>query len=78
MANHLKDQKATTIFEAIDHVFCIYSMAGFHISHIWVDPEFYPLLEPLADKLDCQIDELPAQAHVPQAERNNCMLKERV
>ena len=56
----------------------LYSAAGFHISHLRVDPEFYPLLEPLADELDCQIDELPAQAHVPPAEQNNRTLKERI
>ena len=53
-------------------------MAGFHIAQLKVDPEFYPLMEPLADELNCCIDELPAQAHVPQAERNNRTLKERV
>ena len=77
-ANYLPNRKKATIFEAIDHVFRLYSAAGFHISHLRVDPEFYPLLEPLADKLDCQINKLPAQAHVPPAERNNRTLQERI
>ena len=65
--NYVKTQKKETLYDAIDHVFCQYSMAGFHISHMKVDPEFYPLLELLADELNCCIDECPAQAHVPQA-----------
>ena len=43
-----------------------------------VDPEFYPLLELLANELDCHIDEVPAQMHIPQAECNNQTLKEHI
>ena len=76
--NHLQDCRTETLYEAIDHVFRQYALAGFHISHLRVDPEFYPLLAPLADELNCHIDQIPAQAHVPQAERNNRTLKERI
>ena len=70
-AHHLENREAKTIFSTIDKVFRQYTQAGFHIVHMRVDPEFYPLLEPLADELDCHIDKVPAQTHIPQAEWNN-------
>ena len=66
------------LFIAIDNNLCQYNNAGFTIKTIHADCEFKPLFEQVCDNLDVTMNYPPAQAHVPEAERNIKTLKERI
>ena len=66
------------LFIAIDNILHQYNKAGFTIKTIHADREFKPLFEQVCDDLDVTMNYPPAQAHVPEAERNIRTLKERI
>ena len=74
----MKDRTAPELYATIDKVFCIYNGRGFIISDLHADNEFRPLLEQLQDEMECTMHFCAAGEHVPQSERNNRFLKERV
>jgi hypothetical protein len=45
---------------------------------IHCDNEFHPLIDPLALEFGIQVNYASLQEHVPEAERNNRVMKERV
>jgi hypothetical protein len=45
---------------------------------IHCDNEFHPLIDPLALEFGIQVNYASLQEHVPEAERNNRVVKERV
>ena len=63
---------------AIDEVFRVYNSCGFTISKLLCDNEFKPLFDPLMDTLDIEMEYSAPQAHIPEAERNNRTIKERI
>ena len=63
---------------ALDTVFGQYNKAGFRIAIIHCDNEFRPILDDIKDDLDIKMNYASAQEHVPEAERNNRVIKERV
>ena len=65
------------LFIAIDKILRQYNTAGFTIKTIHAYHEFKPLFEQVSDDLDVTMNYPPAQAHVPEAERNIRTLKER-
>ncbi|KAI2501792.1 Reverse transcriptase (RNA-dependent DNA polymerase) [Fragilaria crotonensis] len=72
-AQYVKHQTA-----AVGQTFRIYNAGGFRITSIRCDNEFRPLIEPLADEFNVGMNFANAQEHVPEAERNNRVIKERV
>ena len=62
----------------LDIVFRQYNKAGFRIGTIHCDNEFKPIMDDLKDDLDIAMNYASAQEHVPEAERNNRVIKERV
>ena len=62
----------------LDIVFRQYNKAGFRIGTIHCDSEFKPIMDDLQDDLDIEMNYASAQEHVPEAERNNRVIKERV
>jgi hypothetical protein len=60
----------------IDHVFRTYNQAGFQITTIHCENEFHPLMNQLQDSYNVQINYSNPQEHVPEAERNNRVIKE--
>jgi hypothetical protein len=62
----------------LKQVFRIYKLGGFKIQTIRSDNEFCPLMDPLANELGVNVNYANPQEHVPEAERNNRVLKERV
>ena len=74
----IPNRKAKEFYTAIDIILRQYNGAGFIITIIHADPEFKPLFEPVKDNLSVTMNYAPAQAHVPEAERNNRTLKERI
>jgi Reverse transcriptase (RNA-dependent DNA polymerase) len=61
----------------LDNVFRIYNRAGFKIKTIICDNEFRPLMDELQDVYHVTMNYANPQEHVPEAERNNRVIKER-
>jgi hypothetical protein len=62
----------------LDMVLCLYNSAGFHIKTIHCNGEFHVMMEKVKDNLGVQMNFTNALDHVPEAERNNRPIKERV
>ena len=79
-ATFIGDRKASTLFKHLDEILHHYNRAGYTITNLSTDEEFEPLLGPLQDSEDpeTKMRFAPAQAHVPQAERNHKFMKERI
>ena len=66
------------LFIAINKILRQYNNAGFTIKTIYADREFKSLFEQVSDDLDVTMNYPPAEAHVPEAERNIRTFKERI
>ena len=74
----LDSRSDTAIYTAIDKIFRLYTKAGIRIKCIHADGEFKSLMDNIADELDIEINPASAQEHVPEAERNNRTIGERI
>jgi hypothetical protein len=63
---------------ALDQILRHYNQAGFVIRTLHCDGEFRGMMEQVEDDLDVKINFTNAQDHVPEAERNNGTIKERI
>jgi len=73
----LESHKKEELYRGIDQVLMIYNNAGFTIRRIHCDNEFRSIMDPVADELDIQMNCANPDAHVPDIERNNRVIKER-
>jgi hypothetical protein len=62
----------------LDMVLGLYNSAGFHIKTIHCDGEFRAMMDKVKDDLGVRMNFSNALDHVPEAERNNRTIKERV
>ena len=78
--NHIKQQgtKSDSFLAALDDVLRIYNKNGYLITTIFTDQEFIPLLQPLQDEDSVDLNPASAKEHVPEIERSNRVIKERV
>ena len=53
-----------------------YNRGGFYIQLIHCDGEYKPLIDPIRDKLNTEMNFANPGDHVPEAEHNNCTIKE--
>ena len=73
VANHM----APTITTLAESVLKLYQLAGFQVTEVCSDHEFKPVLHVIQDSGWSFMTNLAnAQEHVPEAECNNCILKE--
>ena len=77
-AVRIESTSAKSLYEAIDKILRVYNSAGFIVVAIHADPEYTPIFDAVKDDLDVTMCYTAAQDHVPEAERNNCTIKERV
>ena len=65
--------------EKLDQVFDIYNKAGFRIKEVRCDNEFHPIFDGIEedDNFNMKVNYCATQEHVPEAERNNRVIKER-
>ena len=77
-AIYLKDEKADTLYKAMDGIFNKYNNAGYKIKHISADNQFQPSLEAIQDELRVTLHFAAAQEHVPEAECNIRTVKDTV
>jgi hypothetical protein len=61
----------------LDNIFRIYNRAGLKLITIYCDNEFQPLMGNLQNVYDVNINLANPQEHVPEAERNIRVIKER-
>jgi hypothetical protein len=62
----------------LDMVLRLYNSAGFHIKTIHCDGEFPTMMEKVKDDVGVRMNFTNALDHVPEVERNNRTIKERV
>ena len=74
----LPARTATAYRSALDVIFRQYNKAQFRISTIHCDGEFRSIMDDIKDDLDIDMNYANAQEHVPEAERNNRVIKERI
>jgi hypothetical protein len=60
----------------LDNVFHTYIQAGFQITIIHWDNKFRPVMDHLQNTYNVQMNYANPQEHVPEAERNNRVIKE--
>jgi hypothetical protein len=74
----IENRTSAELYKALDVVFRHYNKAGFQITCIHCDQEFRPLMDKVADELDVEMNYTTTDEHVPEAERNNRTIKERI
>jgi len=79
-ANYLQTNNAENHERAINEVLAVYRQGGFQVSTIRCDNEFHAVMDPLAAQQTPPIamNYANPQEHVPEAERNNRTIRERV
>jgi hypothetical protein len=76
-AEWIQHQTPEAYRRVLDNIFRIYNNAGFQITIINCDNEFRPLMNELQDTYNVRMNYANPQEHVPEAERNNRVIKER-
>ena len=74
----LNNRKEKEIFRGLDVILRYYNQAGFRIVKLHCDNEFRNMLEKIQDDLGIKMNFTNAGDHVPEAERNNRTIKERI
>ena len=74
----LDNRNADSLYGALDVVLRSYNKAGFFVKKIKCDHEFKPIMDDIKDELDIDLEYPPQGDHVPEAERYNRTIGERV
>ena len=64
--------------QALKNIIEIYTMTGFKVTTLSCDREYAPLIHEMQKEFNIIPNYCSAQEHVPEAERNNRVIKERV
>jgi len=75
---YLPRQTADIYRDAIVDIIRLYNRAGMKVERIHADNEFRAVLDDIRDILGVQVNYANPQEHVPEAERNNRTIKERI
>ena len=65
-------------YKALDVIFCQYNKGGFVIKTIYCNGEYRAMMNKVSDDLDVVMNYTNASNHLPEAERNNRTIKERI
>ena len=76
-AEWIPKQTSQAYRSVLDNIFSVYNKAGIKITTIHCDNEFRPLMQELQDIYEVHMNYANPQEHVPEAERNNRVIKER-
>ena len=77
-AHYIQQQTSECYKTTLMEVVRIYNRAGMRVSRIHADNEFRAVIDPIRDDLDLDVNYANPQDHVPEAERNNRTIKERI
>ena len=65
-------------YKALDVIFRQCNKGGFVIKTIYCNREYHAIMNKVSDDLDVVMNYTKASDHVPEAELNNCTIKERI
>jgi hypothetical protein len=74
----LASRVASELYRALDVILRAYNKRGYNVQTINCDGEFRTLMNEVSDKLDIEMNYTSKGEHVPEAERNNRTIGERV
>ena len=74
----ITSRKHNDYYCALDILLRHYNKAGFRVKTIHCDGEYREMMEKVLDDLDVHMNFTNVHNHVPEAERNNQTIKERV
>eukprot|EP00978_Attheya_sp_CCMP212_P034752 scaffold147344_cov30-Attheya_sp.AAC.1 len=77
-AHFVPKQTSEFYTHVVNSLVVVYNQGGFQIKKILCDNEFRPIMDPLALNEHITMNYANPQAHVPEAERNIRVIKERV
>jgi hypothetical protein len=77
-AQFIETKAVSNYMDALKEVFQVYNKAGFRVQEIRSDNEFHPLLNSLYTDFGIRLNMANPHDHVPEAERNNRVIKERI
>ena len=66
------------MYDALDKILRRYGQSGFQVTSMHCDQEFHTLMEPVADEMEIEMNYATTDDHVPEAERNNRTIQERI
>jgi hypothetical protein len=76
--NALDRRIESEIFRGIQSIVRLYANEGFRINRIHCDQEFRNMMERVFDEFSIEMNYATAGEHVPEAERNNRTVQERI
>lgn len=76
--SYLPNRKAEELYEGLNQITRFYNGAGHTIKMIHMDNEFKPIMDEVKDEMDINMNYTNAGDHVPKAERNNQLFKNRI
>ena len=74
----LDSRVADKLYKGLDKIFRLYNNAGHLITSVNCDGEFRSIMDDVADDLDVKMNYTARSEHVPEAERNNRTIGERI
>ena len=74
----LNSRRGEETTRAVNLIMILYNKAHYYIKQINCDGEFSPVLTPFESQLETSINSCMPDEHVPEAERNNRVIQERV
>ena len=74
----LNDRTADEICKELRKIIKFYKRAGYPIAQVNTDNKFQPLVDPVCDDEEITINPTATKEHVPEAERNNRTIQERI
>jgi hypothetical protein len=74
----LDNRSESEIFRGMKSVLRVYDDAGFRIKRIICDQEFRHMMERVSEEFNVEMNYATAGEHVPEAERNNRTIQERI
>ena len=77
-AQFIPSRTAASLYSSIDTVFRVYNTGGFTVTDIYCDNEFKPMMDNVKDELQVEMHYSNPDDHVPEPERNNRTIKERI
>ena len=74
----MESRMAPELYRALDVILRVYNKRGYHVKTINCDGEFRTLMNEVSDRLDIEMNYTLKGEHVPEAERNNRTIGERI
>ena len=74
----MADRSVPSFYDALDCITRMYNLRGFEIRKMHCNQKFRSVMDLVCDEMDLKMNYAPSGDHVPEAERNNRVLQERI